>query len=157
MKIEQVVMDWEYMVPIVTVDKIPDDLVFKEHKDCYFAESDGYVEFYYYRQPGHGYGGNTFKIKMVDGTFKSLLGPWSSRPSVMNMMGFTPSMTCMYDDIRYRCYGCITVEKLKGYLDEHPELGLMIVTDEESNDPKKWVESKYSFVCVDSTTRWKRV
>lgn len=75
----------------VLVDKIPSvgDMIYEERAGCYLAEKDGYVNFFYYDRPGEGYGGAIFNrsIKQDDGTTKkvSFKGPWSSRPSAMNM------------------------------------------------------------------------
>lgn len=71
----------------VLVDKIPaqKDLRFQQKEDLYFAEHEGYVNFFSYQNgPSGGYGGSRFNIIMEDETTKVLEGPWSSRAGVMN-------------------------------------------------------------------------
>lgn len=63
---------------------------FEKRNNCYFAERDGFVRFFYYKKPGDGYDGGHFHLKMKDGSEETLIGPWSSRSSVMNQEGFTP-------------------------------------------------------------------
>ena len=77
----------------ILVDKIPKNLVYLDRHPFYFVEKDGYVEFLYYEKPGEGYGGRTFNIITNKGQ-KSLIGPWSSRSSIMNKEGFTLSKEC---------------------------------------------------------------
>lgn len=112
----------------VLVDRIPklEELVFdvkqvdESHALC-FAEQDGYVAFYCDdAKDHHGYGGWTFEIRLKDGTTRTLRGPWSSSPSVMNDFGFTPSwdaaMTADREDwdrgYTY-CAGHITMELVR--------------------------------------------
>lgn len=67
-----------------------EELKYEERNSCFFAEKDGLIEFFHYKQPGDGYAGRHFNITMQDGSHKVLKGPWSSRASVMNKQGFTP-------------------------------------------------------------------
>jgi len=60
--------------------------------DIYYAydEDSGLVKFYYHDHKNHnGYYGAKFKLKMKDGTVETLIGPWSSRPAIMHMAGFS--------------------------------------------------------------------
>lgn len=88
---------------ILLVDRIPtsDEMRFTLHDKggtidggLYFAESGGYCRFFsHYGNPnvnGGGYGGATFNITMIDGTRKTLHGPWSSNAGEMNERGFGP-------------------------------------------------------------------
>ena len=81
-------------IALITVDAIParDNMLFEERDGLFFAKNNGYVDFYAYSQPGRGFGGSKFTIKMIDGSVKELIGPWSSRCEVMNEAGFTPSL-----------------------------------------------------------------
>jgi len=86
------------------VDKIPalDAMRFRLHDKggtinggLYFAENDGYCRFFshYSNTPdgnGGGFGGRSFDLTMIDGTPKTLRGPWSSNAGEMNERGFGP-------------------------------------------------------------------
>lgn len=76
----------------ILVDKMPDlnDLRHRRKGNLYYAELDGYVDFFSYTSPDRGFGGRTFNITMENGEKKALHGPWSSRASVMNSVGFGP-------------------------------------------------------------------
>lgn len=67
------------------VDKIPqtDELVFQRRNDLYFAEKDGYVEFYYYNKLDTA-GAFHKTIKLKNGKIVKLNGAWSSRCGIMN-------------------------------------------------------------------------
>ncbi|KKM21339.1 hypothetical protein LCGC14_1636470 [marine sediment metagenome] len=67
-----------------------EDFRFDKKEGYYFAENQGLVKYYYYLKPGDGFGGRRFPITMQDGIERVLKGPWSSRASVMNKMGFHP-------------------------------------------------------------------
>jgi hypothetical protein len=70
----------------------PREMRYEHHSGLYFAEKDGYALFFSYERPGEGYGGSRFYITLKDGTEKTLIGPWSSRASVMNAY-FEPHVT----------------------------------------------------------------
>ncbi len=164
MKINSVTMEWNYKydnppVPIVHVDRIVtlDEYRFTKNGNLYFAENDGFVEFFYYDKPGHGYGGKEFVINMLDGSQEILKGPWSSRGSVMNMMGFVPCMQCIYTTDTHRMYGYICMEVLNDYLNAHHELGLKVIIESEHASKYNSNEANHTFVVVDEKTGWKRV
>lgn len=50
----------------------------------YYSESGGWVSLFSYHGPGDGYGGRSYRLKMMDGTEEILHGPFSSRPGVAN-------------------------------------------------------------------------
>lgn len=83
----------------VLVDKIPDhnSLVYEQKGNSYFAEKDGYVNFFYYQRPGEGYGGRKFTIN-VNGEQKDLIGPWSSNSESMFQAGFQRSIDVSLTD-----------------------------------------------------------
>lgn len=58
----------------------------------YFAENGGYCRFFSHHGSGNngGFGGRTFDITMIDGSPKTLLGPWSSNAGEVNERGFGP-------------------------------------------------------------------
>lgn len=94
---------------LLTVDKLPanDEFIYKEvvFKDqtLYYAECDGVVKFYAHSPSNeHGYAGRIFRLKMEDGSFKDIKGPWSSRAGAMN---------------RYfpHCVDCVITEEVTGY------------------------------------------
>jgi len=83
----------------VLVDKIPDydSLVYDQKGSSYFAEKDGYVNFFHYKNPGEGYGGHKFTIN-VNGEQKDLYGPWSSNSEAMCQAGFQRSVDVSLTD-----------------------------------------------------------
>jgi hypothetical protein len=103
------------------------ELTYEKRGDCYFAEKDGYVDFYHYVGPSDGYGGRHFTITMKDGSEKILEGPWSSRASVMNREGFTPCIEATITESKevwakgYTFYAsAVTVEVAKQALELLP-------------------------------------
>ena len=72
----------------ILVDKIPklEDLRFECKNNCYFAEREGYVVFYYWSGKGNegGFYGREWDITMKNGKKVTLKGAWSSRSGVMN-------------------------------------------------------------------------
>lgn len=83
----------------VLVDKIPDNdsLVYEQKGNSYFAEKDGYVNFFYYSRPDEGYGGRVFTIN-TKGGLKDLHGPWSSNSEAMYQEGFQRSVNVSITD-----------------------------------------------------------
>ena len=79
---------------LLLVNRIPllESMRFEKKDSLYYAENRGYVAFFSYSSPGRGYGGYCFRITMQDGSSEVLVGPWSSRASVMNEAGFTPCL-----------------------------------------------------------------
>lgn len=71
------------------VDKIPDakEIPHIEHIGLYYGQEGGYVDYLYYDKPGEGYGGRKFVLKMVDGSYKEMIGPWSSGSYAVNGHG----------------------------------------------------------------------
>lgn len=74
----------------ILVDSLPQlsEFSFEKRKWAYWAEKEGVVQYFSYQSPGNGFGGREFKLLMKNNTFETLIGPWSSRASAMNMMGF---------------------------------------------------------------------
>lgn len=70
----------------VLVDEIPslEDMVFTERNGLYLAIRNGFAMFFAYDGPSDGYGGRSFRLKMADGSIRTLVGPWSSRSSCVN-------------------------------------------------------------------------
>jgi len=107
----------------VYIDELPEVGLFIQKDRLYFSENDGYVRFLADSDNHNGYGGSKFELKMLDGTVKTLRGPWSSRSGVMNAMGFTPCVDVVYiDKDDYHYSGSITVEKLQKVLGEKATL-----------------------------------
>lgn len=129
---------------IVLVDRFPDlsDVKFDKKGPLYFAEKDGGVFFFSYRQPGNGFGGRHFTLKMKDGSEEILKGPWSSRSSVMNTVGFTPSIEVIIAEDRdtfERGYtllaGSMIVEKVEEGLKKFlPGFSLYSFIDEDGEE-----------------------
>lgn len=110
----------------VLLDKIPDMSKLRyQHKlwhgrGLWWGEADGMVQFYAWTGPGneHGFGGSVIPIVTTEGEHVSLLGPWSSRPGVMNKAGFPACMDVKWTVSRgdfeqnQGRYGCILVSKV---------------------------------------------
>lgn len=60
----------------------------------YWAEKDGIVSFYYYIQPGPGFGGRKFTLNMQDGSREVLSGPWSGNYFTANRIFTNQCMSC---------------------------------------------------------------
>lgn len=50
----------------------------------YYGQKEGFVSYFCENSNKEGFGGRSFDILMEDGSIKTLVGPWSSRASVMN-------------------------------------------------------------------------
>lgn len=98
MKIVSAQVNWDLGTrPVlgIIVDKIPnpEDLRYVRSNHLWYAELDGYVSFFSWREKegdNGGFGSNKYDITMVDGRKKTLIGPWSSRAGAMNQCGFGP-------------------------------------------------------------------
>jgi hypothetical protein len=64
------------------------DFRFEQRGVLYYAELNGFVNYFAYESPGRGYGGRHFHITMKDGEERTLIGPWSSRAGCMNQADF---------------------------------------------------------------------
>lgn len=92
------------------VDTLPDltELRYTQTGNLFYAEKDGYVNFYAYASAGDGYGGRHFLITLIDGTEMVLKGPWSSRAGAMMVAGFPETV----DVVINGCAGAVTREWL---------------------------------------------
>ena len=114
--------------PLVTVfvDRVPklSEYRFEERDGNYRAERDGLVSFLAYQGPGEGFGGAVFPVTMTDGSERKLLGPWSSRSSVVNP-AFPDRSPCveviLEDAAGMRWSGAVTVETLRDALAKFEE------------------------------------
>lgn len=89
-----------------------------EERDGLFYAKDPRTErvsYFHYNSPGKGFRGSTYNLKMVDGTTRTLEGPWSSRAECMNQAGFTP---CKEVTIRgqYSMAGNLTMDEINRLL-----------------------------------------
>jgi hypothetical protein len=104
------------------VDYIPHlaELAFTRKGDCFSAEKDGFVQYFYWHEPSgqqSGFGGWNIEINLIDGSSITLKGPWSSRCQVMNKMGFQTSVEALLiDKDKKRLAGSVTLEWLKRYI-----------------------------------------
>jgi len=164
MKILRVRINWMLgwcndPVPEVLVDKIPEEckLVYQVKKvgNCtaYFAECDGYVDFFWHNPlDEYGYGGCKFELRTPKGVVV-VRGPWSSRSAVMNDLGFPHSMEVSITDeprVFERGYtflgGNLLVEKLKPHLPPGVEIVKVTKYDETSYRVQQ-KGTKYCEVC----------
>ena len=85
--------------------------------NMYFAvdERTGRVSYFFYDQPGRGFGGSKYKITMVDGSVKELIGPWSSNSHAMNAVGHEPSKEVNIDG-KYNMADAMTVKEINRLL-----------------------------------------
>lgn len=98
-------------------DSAQDRYAYEQKGPLYFAHDEltGLVSFFAYSEPGRGFGGAKFNIRLNDGTEKVLHGPWSSRCGVMNEVGFTPSTEITLVD-KYRMSAAMSIEMLNRLL-----------------------------------------
>jgi hypothetical protein len=95
------------------------DFVYKKRRQFYFAydRDTQQASYFSYTGPGTGFGGQHYHLKMVDGSTHELIGPWSSRASVMNAMGFPKSVECTYKTEKgYSYSGAILMCRAAGLL-----------------------------------------
>ena len=73
----------------VLVDETParSELRFEHDGGLWYAEKDGYAEYFSWTGPGNegGYSGRCFKIITADGEQVTLRGPYSSRAGCVNL------------------------------------------------------------------------
>lgn len=130
----------------ILVDKLPklEEFRFEKQGPFYFAELDGLVRFFYYREPGNGFAGHRFHIRMKDGTEETLIGPWSSNSIAVAKAGFPPTIpVAATDDPEawergYTFYAYhMTIDKAKQVLREFGlEWDLMPMEEEISSAPE---------------------
>lgn len=75
----------------VTCNDLPrfEDLRFERKGRYLFAETEGYVCFFYDDPSNHeGYGGRRYDLTMIDGSKETLVGPWSGGESGAAAAGF---------------------------------------------------------------------
>ena len=118
----------------------------KEQPSLHYAEVGPVCRFFSYSKPGRGYGGAKFTILMRNGSFKDLIGPWSSGSYAMNTHGFGPCMDVSYTaDTRVwakghtYCGGSVRVDSVIPLLEEKG-LGLCLM---EANTYQPTSRSKY--------------
>jgi len=89
--------------------------IFEEHRGLFFSvdKKSSQVKFFSYHKLSSGYGGAQFNLRMKDGTIKTLVGPWSSRCSVMNANGFPHSVEVVYQN---NTSGAMLVSKVRKLL-----------------------------------------
>lgn len=136
-----VVKEREYTMVINYEGQRPQPETYEAKGQFFFAEKEGFVRFFSYRGPGDGYCGDTFTVKLIDGTTMEIEGPWSSRCSVMNDMGFTRSMEVTLYDSESTYRSAVTVEFARKLLKEF-NLPYVIVRDHKS------IEIKYIIVPI---------
>ena len=70
------------------------------HGVMYYAQSNGWVSFYFHDpQNETGYGGTVVTLNMTDGSVRHVRGPWASRASVAEKAGFPPSVSTVYGHV----------------------------------------------------------
>ena len=89
------------------------DVIHTKRGDMYFAEDPmtGRVRYFFYNQPGHGFGGSTYRLPMVDGSTATLIGPWSSNSHAMNTVGHKPSKEVNIDS-KYNMADAMTLDAI---------------------------------------------
>jgi len=117
MKLLSALVEWHHGYAnaptlILHLDTIPkaEEFEFEQRGSLYYAEKDGFVRFYAYKNPGDGFGGREFHIRLKDGTEQTLKGPWSSRAGAMNSGGFGPCVDVQFVTDGFRGFGAVTLE-----------------------------------------------
>ena len=131
------------------IDKKPNysDIMKYEYKEfngnyVYYAydEDTGLVKFYYHDCKNHnGYYGEKFVLPMKNGSIKTIIGPWSSRPAIMHMAGFPlcSSITLIEEDKNSKFAAEMLNLKLEKYIKEFlPDLQYYIASNGEIYIPK---------------------
>ena len=112
----------------ILVDRVPSTEAcrFEQRGPLWFAELDGFVEFFAWHGPGNegGFCGTEIEITMTDGRQVTLKGPWSSNSRAMEEAGFPPSVCVTIRDPRNwerggGLAGHITLEKAREVLSQH--------------------------------------
>jgi hypothetical protein len=111
---------WANPPKLVVHAELADDsnFVYEERQGCYFASDrkSGQVRFFHYAKAGSGYGGRKFLLPMKDGTLKEIIGPWSSRCSVMNAVDFPHSVEVNFMTEDGLTSGAMLIDKARDYL-----------------------------------------
>ena len=95
-----------------------ENFIYENKEWAYFAEdpTTGRVRYFsYHGEPGHGFGGCTYHLPMVDGSTATLIGPWSSNSHAMNTLGMKPSKEVTIQG-RYNMADTMTVEAINQLL-----------------------------------------
>lgn len=76
----------------VLVDRMvkSNERVYVERENIHYSEVGGHADYFFYKQPGEGFGGRHFVVKMVGGIKKRCIGPWSSGAYGVNSVGLGP-------------------------------------------------------------------
>lgn len=95
-----------------------ENFIYENKEWAYFAEdpTTGRVRYFsYHGEPGHGFGGHTYHLPMVDGSTATLIGPWASNSHAMNTIGMKPSKEVTIQG-RYNMADAMTVEAINQLL-----------------------------------------
>lgn len=86
---------------------------YEQRGSMYFAQDDrtGRVSYFFYEEPGRGFGGYTYNLPMKDGTTAILHGPWSSNSHAMNLAGFEPSKEVIIKS-KYSMADAMTIKEI---------------------------------------------
>lgn len=84
---------------------------FEKRHGIYRAQEGDLVRFFSYTEPGNGYGGWQFNIHLTDGSHEHIIGPWSSRAGVVNML--YPDRDAVIECTEDNIVTCVTVESLR--------------------------------------------
>ena len=89
------------------------NMKYEQRGSMYFAQDErtGRVSYFFYEEPGRGFGGHTYNLPMKDGTTATLIGPWSSNSHAMNRAGFEPSKEVNIRG-RYNMADAMTVKEI---------------------------------------------
>ena len=89
------------------------NMKYEQRGSMYFAQDarTGRVSYFFYEEPGRGFGGSTYNLPMKDGTTAILHGPWSSNSHAMNRAGFEPSKEVNIKG-RYNMADAMTIKEI---------------------------------------------
>lgn len=104
----------------------------------YYAEHpSGLVSFYLHdTNDESGYGGREFILRCIDGTLKTVRGPWSSRSGIINRKGLGPTVDIDINIINQCRYGnchCL-VSLIKSYIESN-----IIAVDTPWGSGRLWI------------------
>lgn len=96
------------------------------------TDDAGLVMFFLQTNDMAGYGGREIKLTLPRGEIQVLKGPWSSRPGVMNALGFPHSVSvAIKDKTGARYSGAFLLHPLISIIEEYlPDIGIYRVVDD---------------------------
>lgn len=109
-------------VILVYIDELPEVEYEYLGGRMWAGEKDGFVSYFSHDGSDNnngGYGGAVFERKLIDGTTRTFVGPWSSRVGVVNhYKGYPYAIDVTFvDSTGYRTTGALTLDFMRQHWD----------------------------------------